>query len=80
MADADSSDIETPRALRKGWTTGACATAAAKAAYGALLTGRFEDPVTITLPRGETPSFDLQESAPPSSRMRATTPTSPMAR
>jgi cobalt-precorrin-5B (C1)-methyltransferase len=45
--------------LRRGWTTGACATAAAKAAYTALLTGAFPDPVQIALPRGETPSFAL---------------------
>ncbi|MBA70466.1 MAG: cobalt-precorrin-5B (C(1))-methyltransferase [Rhizobiales bacterium] len=45
--------------LRRGWTTGACATAATKAALTALLTGRFPDPVTITLPRGQTPSFAL---------------------
>jgi cobalt-precorrin-5B (C1)-methyltransferase len=47
------------RPLRRGWTTGACATAAAKAAYAALLTGAFPDPVEITLPRGERPSFAL---------------------
>ena len=45
--------------LRRGWTTGACATAAVKAAYTALLTGRFPDPVVITLPGGETPAFAL---------------------
>ena len=45
--------------LRRGWTTGACATAAAKAAWQALLTGDFPDPVTIRLPRGETPAFAL---------------------
>src|SRR5687768_17066298 len=45
--------------LRRGWTTGACATAATKAAYGALLTGAFPDPVTITLPGGEQPAFAL---------------------
>lgn len=45
--------------LRRGWTTGACATAAALAAFEALLTGEFPDPVTITLPRGEQPSFAL---------------------
>jgi cobalt-precorrin-5B (C1)-methyltransferase len=45
--------------LRRGWTTGACATAATRAAYTALLTGEFPDPVTITLPRGERPSFAL---------------------
>ncbi|NNG83831.1 cobalt-precorrin-5B (C(1))-methyltransferase [Streptomyces cacaoi] len=45
--------------LRPGWTTGACATAATTAAYTALLTGDFPDPVTITLPKGQTPSFAL---------------------
>ncbi|KZL19265.1 cobalt-precorrin-6A synthase [Pseudovibrio axinellae] len=45
--------------LRTGWTTGACATAAAKAAYACLLTGEFPDPVSITLPRGEVPLFAL---------------------
>jgi cobalt-precorrin-5B (C1)-methyltransferase len=47
------------RPLRRGWTTGACATAAAKAAYTALLTGEFPDPVEITLPRGERTAFAL---------------------
>ena len=45
--------------LRRGWTTGACATAAVKAAFAALRTGTFPDPVTITLPKGETPAFPL---------------------
>jgi len=45
--------------LRRGWTTGACATAATKAAFTALLTGEFPDPVCITLPKGQTPSFAL---------------------
>ena len=35
--------------LRHGWTTGACATAAASAAYTALLTGNFPDPVEVEL-------------------------------
>ncbi|MEO9529840.1 cobalt-precorrin-5B (C(1))-methyltransferase [Roseibium sp.] len=48
-----------PTELRRGWTTGACATAAAKAAYSALLTGSFPDPVEITLPRGGTADFVL---------------------
>ncbi|MBJ3777311.1 cobalt-precorrin-5B (C(1))-methyltransferase [Acuticoccus sp. 2012] len=52
---------ESDRPLRSGWTTGACATAAAKAAYAALLTGAFPDPVAITLPRGGTASFALAE-------------------
>src|SRR5215467_8730700 len=50
------------RSLRRGWTTGACAATAAKAAYAALLTGKFPDPVEITLPRGERPSFALAVS------------------
>jgi cobalt-precorrin-5B (C1)-methyltransferase len=45
--------------LRRGWTTGTCATAAAKAAYAALLTGTFPDPVEVTLPSGERPTFAL---------------------
>ncbi len=45
--------------MRRGWTTGACASAAAKAAYAALLCGRFPDPVGITLPGGQSPSFAL---------------------
>ncbi|MEV5971778.1 cobalt-precorrin-5B (C(1))-methyltransferase [Streptomyces sp. NPDC051921] len=54
--------------LRPGWTTGACATAATTAAYTALLTGDFPDPVTITLPKGQTPSFALAvESTGPDS-------------
>src|SRR5712691_9555720 len=47
------------RALRRGWTTGTCAAAAAKAAFVALVTGEFRDPVEVTLPRGERPSFAL---------------------
>lgn len=44
---------------RYGWTTGACATAATTAAYTALLTGTFPDPVAILLPRGQRPAFAL---------------------
>ncbi len=49
--------------LRRGWTTGACATAAARAAFQALLSGEFPDPVEIRLPRGETPSFALARTS-----------------
>ena len=59
MSETALTDDDAPRPLRYGWTTGACATAAAKAAYQALLTGRFPDPVTIRLPKGQTPSFAL---------------------
>jgi cobalt-precorrin-5B (C1)-methyltransferase len=48
--------------LRRGWTTGACATAAAKAAFEALLTGCFPDPVEIVLPKGQRPAFALAKS------------------
>ena len=52
--------IEKPEGeLRRGWTTGACAAAATKAAFAALRTGAFPDPVSIRLPKGETPSFAL---------------------
>jgi cobalt-precorrin-5B (C1)-methyltransferase len=51
------------RPLRRGWTTGACATAATKSAVAALTCGTFEDPVTITLPGGQTPSFALAHEA-----------------
>ena len=47
------------RPLRRGWTTGTCAAAAAKAAFTGLVTGAFPDPVTVTLPRGERPAFAL---------------------
>jgi cobalt-precorrin-5B (C1)-methyltransferase len=52
-------NAEMTKQLRRGWTTGACATAATKAAFTALLTGQFPDPVSITLPKGQTPSFAL---------------------
>ncbi len=48
--------------MRRGWTTGTCATAATKAAFAALLGGTFPDPVEVTLPRGERPAFALAEA------------------
>lgn len=38
--------------LRRGWTTGTCAAAAAKAAFASLRRGAVLDPVEIALPRG----------------------------
>ncbi len=50
------------RHLRRGWTTGACATAAAAAAGAAIVAGgAFPDPVTIALPRGGSAAFALAE-------------------
>lgn len=49
--------------LRRGWTTGACATAATSAALTRLWGGAFPDAVSITLPGGETPEFPLHHSA-----------------
>ncbi|MEN8919489.1 MAG: cobalt-precorrin-5B (C(1))-methyltransferase [Octadecabacter sp.] len=44
--------------LRRGWTTGACATAATKAALMGLW-GDFPARVSITLPKGEVPEFEV---------------------
>lgn len=51
---------EDDKNLRRGWTTGACATAATKAALVALLTGEKLKTVTITLPGGQTPTFNVE--------------------
>lgn len=60
MADLQSTQNRKAQgALREGWTTGACATAATKAALTALITGIFPDPVEIRLPRGQMPQFNL---------------------
>ncbi|MEM7379072.1 MAG: cobalt-precorrin-5B (C(1))-methyltransferase CbiD, partial [Pseudomonadota bacterium] len=45
--------------LRRGWTTGACATAACHAACLGLLRGTLPNTVRITLPRGERPEFTV---------------------
>ena len=50
------------RPLKRGWTTGACATAAAKAATAALIHGDFPDPVEIALPSGRRVAFALAKS------------------
>ncbi|WP_417248756.1 cobalt-precorrin-5B (C(1))-methyltransferase [Celeribacter sp.] len=52
-----------PPKLRRGWTTGACATAATRAALMALWGEGFPDRVRITLPKGERPEFALSHMA-----------------
>jgi cobalt-precorrin-5B (C1)-methyltransferase len=59
MDDEITTDAEEEKVLQRGWTTGACATAATKAALTALITGEFPDPVAILLPKGEVPHFPL---------------------
>jgi cobalt-precorrin-5B (C1)-methyltransferase len=54
-----NSKAKPQKELRRGWTTGACATAATKAAFAALVTGNFPNPVDIILPKGERASFPL---------------------
>ncbi|MEM9724018.1 MAG: cobalt-precorrin-5B (C(1))-methyltransferase [Pseudomonadota bacterium] len=48
--------------LRTGFTTGACATAAAAGAARAIATGRFPETVEIRLPRGQRPQFALVDA------------------
>ena len=50
-------------ALRKGWTTGACATAAVKAALQGFWGAAIPDAVSIELPRGERPAFSVVRAA-----------------
>ncbi len=57
MSDAEPRRPDGP--LRRGWTTGACAAAAAKAAFIGLHGGVFPSEVTIRLPRGERPTFAI---------------------
>jgi cobalt-precorrin-5B (C1)-methyltransferase len=59
------------RGLRRGWTTGACAAAAARAAYLGLVRGQFPDPVAIALPRGGTAEFSPALAEPGQDRARA---------
>ena len=63
--------MEQERKLRRGWTTGTCAAAAAKAAYAALLGGEFPDPVEIALPNGHRVAFALAETGRFPGRARA---------
>ncbi|HZB61972.1 MAG TPA: cobalt-precorrin-5B (C(1))-methyltransferase [Microvirga sp.] len=64
-------DVKPAGPLRRGWTTGACATAAAKAAYLGWRSGDFPDPIEITLPGGARPAFSLAFAEPGEDGARA---------
>ena len=55
----DARKISKEKNLRYGWTTGCCATAAACAAYEALITGQCPDTVQVFLPGGQQPVFPV---------------------
>ena len=66
MSDSPDSPNEPPASaapLRRGWTTGACATAATRAALELLLTGQAPALVEIELPGGSTASFAIAHSS-----------------
>ncbi len=52
-----------PRALRTGWTTGTCASAAAKAAVTALRDQAHQDSVEVALPGGRRVRFPVESCA-----------------
>ncbi|WP_074018144.1 cobalt-precorrin-5B (C(1))-methyltransferase [Massilibacterium senegalense] len=56
-----SKEQKDPKEMRSGYTTGACATAATKAALTALITKKVQTESTITLPVGKTVTFTLEE-------------------
>lgn len=56
MSDSDTNS-EQNAPLRRGWTTGACAAAAVRAACQALFTGEYPAAAEIELPDGARPSF-----------------------
>lgn len=51
-----------PAPLRSGWTTGACAAAAARAGFTMLLTGRMPERAALLLPRGLRTDFGIIRS------------------
>jgi cobalt-precorrin-5B (C1)-methyltransferase len=53
----DTNEKRPGQPLKRGWTTGTCASAATRAAYEALVTGECPDPVEVQLPNGVRVSF-----------------------
>ncbi len=64
-------DRKPPGKLRRGWTTGACAAAATRAAAEALATGHVPDPVAVRLSRGRRAEVALAERALENGHARA---------
>ena len=51
-----------PKELRTGWTTGTCASAAAKAAAVLLVTGALPRQIEVHLPSGQVATFPVEDS------------------
>ncbi len=62
---------ERPRALRTGWTTGTCASAAAKAAATALVRQGVQTSVEVALPSGQRVSFAVESCSYDAQRAEA---------
>lgn len=60
LTSAKTAPADTP--LRRGWTTGACAAAAARAGYAALLTGKMPTSAPLLLPRNLRTDFEIARS------------------
>ncbi len=59
-----SPEVAERKGLRKGWTTGTCASAAAKAAFIGLATGVVPMAVEVGLPNGRRVSFPVEPDGP----------------
>lgn len=57
-------EVAGAKGLRTGWTTGSCASAAAKAAVSGLVTGRIPRDVEIALPGGQRVTFAVTDARP----------------
>jgi cobalt-precorrin-5B (C1)-methyltransferase len=62
--ELDEAEDPGSRGLRRGWTTGTCASAAAKAAAIGLVTGEVPPLVEVALPGGERVKFDVEGAGP----------------
>ncbi len=59
-----SPDVANAKGLRPGWTTGTCASAAAKAATIGLVTGTAPETVEVELPSGQLVTFSTADVQP----------------